>query len=135
MADDGVYRITTPEVNMKLATVELRVRDWPAAVTWFRDVFGLKVLLRVDDDGYALLQTGTAHLALKRTDTGPLPADADARPLLLFEVDDVERELARLTAHGVAILKPLRVSAENYRRVIVAGPEGQPILLFDWRGA
>jgi catechol 2,3-dioxygenase-like lactoylglutathione lyase family enzyme len=119
---------------MKLAIVELRVRDWPAAVTWFREVLGLKVLLRVEADGFALLQTQTAHLALKRSDAEPLPA-SEARPLLQFEVDNVEAELARLTAQGVTVLKPLQVSGEGYRRAVVAGPEGQGVGLFDWRAA
>src|SRR5438128_2376941 len=58
-----------------------------------------------------------------------------ARALTLqFEVADAEAEAARLAGQGVQPTRPLTASPEGYRRVDFAGPEGQPVCLFDWRG-
>src|SRR5262249_55259520 len=47
-------------VRCSLYFVELRVRDWPASVAWYRDVLGLELVLRVDADAFALFAAGPA---------------------------------------------------------------------------
>jgi hypothetical protein len=42
----------------QLFSVELRTSQWGALVEWYRSVLGLMVLVRVVDDGYALLAAG-----------------------------------------------------------------------------
>ncbi len=45
-------------VRPGLYCIELRTANWPASVEWYRQVLGLRVLVRVVDDGYALLEAG-----------------------------------------------------------------------------
>jgi predicted enzyme related to lactoylglutathione lyase len=118
---------------MKLMMVELYARNWTGVVDWYRHTLGLRVLLRVDEDGYALLEADGVQLAIKALD-GPNKSYGEdkSRPTLYFLVPDLEAELRRLSEQGVPLVKPLKVTAENYRRVVIADPEGQPICLFDW---
>lgn len=112
----------------KLAIVELRVRNWPAAVAWFRDHFQLTVKLEHPAEQYALLEAGNVQLAIK--------GDADAvvgnHVLLQWEVDDVVACQSALVAAGVRIVKPMKASDEGYRRIVVEGPEGLVVVVFDW---
>lgn len=71
-----------------LYCVELRTENWDALVEWYREVLGLRVLVRVIDDGYALLEAGETRLALlSRSSAG----EAAARVSLAFEVKDVRK--------------------------------------------
>ena len=47
-----------------LYCLELGTANWQASVDWYRTVLGLRVLVRVVDDGYALLEAGDTRLAL-----------------------------------------------------------------------
>ena len=53
-----------PEERPGLYCVELRTENWDQLVEWYREVLGLRVLVRVIDDGYALLEAGETRLAL-----------------------------------------------------------------------
>src|SRR5689334_9518822 len=69
-----------------LYCVELRTAQWAEMVRWYRETLGLKVLVRVVDDGYALLEAGDTRIALiERASPGPL----SARWSLGFEVADL----------------------------------------------
>lgn len=123
-------------MNMKLAIFERRAHDWEALVNWYRDVLGLKVLMRVEADGYAMLEAGGVHLAIKQAAAGTNGhtnghTNGDGSRLY-FAVEDLEAELRRLSDLGVPLVKPLKVTPENYRRAVIADPEGQRICLFDW---
>ena len=104
----------------------LTVADWPAAVAWYRDVLGLRVLLRVEADRFALLTAGTGRVALKAGTPQP------GTLLLTFEVDDLPAEMTRLAAAGVVPERPPRASPEGYRRAEQRDPDGYRICLFDW---
>jgi len=47
-----------------LYCIELRTANWQSSVEWYRSALGLKVLVRVVDDGYALIEAGETRLAL-----------------------------------------------------------------------
>jgi hypothetical protein len=47
-----------------LYCIELRTSQWEVMVQWYRSALGLRVLVRVVDDGYALLECGETRLAL-----------------------------------------------------------------------
>jgi predicted enzyme related to lactoylglutathione lyase len=118
---------------MNLAMIELRADNWERLVEWYHDVLGLPVLMRVPANSYAMLQAGHVHLAIKERSTAPPAVQHEEGTTLYFAVSDVEAELQRLMELGVPLLKPLKVTPENYRRVIIADPEGQRICLFDWQ--
>lgn len=111
---------------VRLAIVELRVNEWPAAVEWFRTVFDLPVLMNAEAEQYALLNAGDVKLAIKHDST----AQTGDQVLLQWEVPDLESWLKQ---RSVNILKPLKVSHEGYRRVIIEGPEQRPLLVYEMK--
>lgn len=115
-------------MSFRLAIVELRVKDWVAAVAWFRKHFQLITKLEQPTQQYALLETGSIQLAIK--------ADQQVHPStqvqLQWEVDDLVATEQELRASGAMVTKPIKVSEEGYRRIIIDGPEGIQLLLFDW---
>jgi catechol 2,3-dioxygenase-like lactoylglutathione lyase family enzyme len=97
-------------------------------VDWYRDVLGLRVLVRVVDDGYALFEAGESRLAIiARESTG----EATRRISLAFEVADVVRFCARLQTLGYEVTRPGR-DPEGLREANTADPDGNRIRLFSW---
>ena len=97
-------------------------------VEWYRCVLGLRVLVRVVDDGYALLAAGDTRLALlQRPD-----ADQSSRRWSLgFEVADLESIQARLIEAGTEIVK-IKEDPEGFRELVATDPDGNRIRLFVW---
>src|SRR4051812_18914121 len=87
--------------SIGLYCVELRTSRWEASLRWFREILGLRVLVRVPEDGYALLEAGETRLVLlaREGDVEPSP-----RWSLGFEVDSLEAIILRLKAEGCKIL-------------------------------
>jgi catechol 2,3-dioxygenase-like lactoylglutathione lyase family enzyme len=111
-----------------LYCVELRTANWDALVEWYREVLGLRVLVRVIDDGYALLEAGETRLALIKRDATD---GASHRISLAFEVTNLQDTCQRLIAAGSPILYPVR-NPERLRETTTADPDGNRIRLFSW---
>jgi catechol 2,3-dioxygenase-like lactoylglutathione lyase family enzyme len=113
-----------------LYCVEIRTTNWAALVEWYREVLGLRVLVRVIDDGYALLEAGENRLALvSRRETGP----PTQRISLAFEINDVPRLCSRLKRAGAPVTHPTR-DPEGLREANTYDPDGNRIRLFSWPG-
>ncbi len=110
-----------------LYCVELRTDNWDALVEWYREVLGLRVLVRVIDDGYALLEAGETRLALLARPSG----EPSKRVSLAFEVSDMRHILARLQAVGSSFSHPKR-DQEGLREANTTDPDGNRIRLFSW---
>jgi predicted enzyme related to lactoylglutathione lyase len=111
-----------------LYCVELRTAQWEQSVRWYREALGLRVMVRVVDDGYALLEAGETRLALiARRSPGP----PSSRWSLGFEVDDLEETIARLTQAGSTVSRPQR-DPEGFREAVTHDPDGNTIRLFVW---
>lgn len=108
-----------------LAIIELHFRHWAAAVNWFREHFQLQTILHHPSEEYALFQAGAVQLAIK----GNSSAVVTNQILLQWQVPDVEAWQTTAT-----ILKPVKTSPEGYRRLVIEGPEGLPLLLYDFAG-
>jgi catechol 2,3-dioxygenase-like lactoylglutathione lyase family enzyme len=111
-----------------LYCVELRTTHWHALLDWYRDVLGLRVLVRMTDDGYALLEAGDNRLALLARDS---TGEATHRISLAFEVNDMRQVIVRLRAAGATITHPER-DPEGLREAITVDPDGNRIRLFAW---
>jgi catechol 2,3-dioxygenase-like lactoylglutathione lyase family enzyme len=111
-----------------LYCVELRTADWQASVEWYRRVLGLRVLVRVTDDGYALLEAGDTRIALLARTT---PGEPSRRVSLAFEVRDLPSLVARLEHDGTPIVHP-KHDPEGLREVNTTDPDGNRIRLFCW---
>jgi catechol 2,3-dioxygenase-like lactoylglutathione lyase family enzyme len=111
-----------------LYCVELRTADWDASVEWYRQVLGLRVLVRVTDDGYALLEAGETRIALLARAT---PGEPTRRISLAFEVRDMNRIVSRLQSKGAPIIHP-KHDPEGLREINTTDPDGNRIRLFCW---
>ncbi len=111
-----------------LFSVELRSGQWESLVAWYRNVLGLRVLVRVVEDGYALFEAGDTRLAILLRDT---PGEASGRWSLGFEVNDLSPQLARLQEHGSPVDGP-KEHPEGFRELITVDPDGNKIRLFSW---
>jgi len=114
--------------SIGLYCVEIRTANWQASLQWYREVFGLRVLVRVVDDEYALLEAGETRLSLLgRTQ----PGDTSRRISLAFEVEDLDEIVHRLHRAGSTVSLPQK-DREGLREASTADPDGNPIRLFEW---
>ena len=121
--------MTQPTVEQPaLFSVELRSSRWAELVEWYRTVLGLRVLLRVIDDGYALLESGNTRLAILSREA---PSDSSSRWSLGFEVADLEPYRKRLAAAGAEIIPP-REHHEGFNELVTHDPDGNRLRLFAW---
>lgn len=111
-----------------LYCVELRTAQWAEAVQWYREALGLRALVRVVEDGYALFEAGETRLALLARKT---PGEQSPRWSLGFEVENLDIVARRLLDAGSHVTRP-RPSAEGFQEIITADPDGNTIRLFAW---
>lgn len=111
-----------------LFSVELRSRQWEVLVDWYRNVLGLRVLVRVVEDGYALFEAGDTRLAILARE---MPGEPSGRWSLGFEVHDLMPQAERLAEHGSPVDGP-KVHHEGFSELITLDPDGNKIRLFSW---
>jgi lactoylglutathione lyase len=115
-----------------LAYVILYVSDLESSVAFYRDVLG--VPLKFVDHGYAEFATQGARLGLFDP-AGLQDLIGRSRPApgpgaeVLFLVDDVDREAARLRDAGATILSGPVDRPWGHRTVHVADPDGHVVEL------
>jgi predicted enzyme related to lactoylglutathione lyase len=124
----GEGRPMSPPAAPELFCVELRTTRWAELVEWYCSAVGLTVLMRVVDDGYALLAAGTAKLAILARES---PGPASGRISLGFEVTDVDAVHGRLVAAGADATAP-RLHPEGFRELVVHDPDGNTLRVFSW---
>lgn len=112
----------------ELYAIELRTTRWETMVAWYKQAMGLRSLLRVEEDRYALLAAGNARLAIAERQ---LPGEASARWCLAFEVPDLDLAQARLEGAGAEV-GPRRLHPEGFTALTVNDPDGNRIRLFTW---
>jgi len=123
-------------MKITASAVSLNVDDVAASVRFLTTHFGFTE--EMSADGFASLGRADAgmNVVFLRRGLETLPADQRddhaAGLILAFEVDDLESELARLQAEGVAITMPLRAEEWGERAFQVRDPNGVIIELLDW---
>lgn len=121
------------------SAVSLNVDDVAASSAFLADHFGFREEMAAD--GFASLTREDAgmNVVYLRRGLASLPDDqredhADG-VILAFVVDNLDAELARLTAEGVAITMPLREEPWGERAFQVTDPNGVIIQLVDWNAS
>lgn len=120
------------------SAVSLNVDDVPASSAFLVEHFGFREEMAAD--GFASLTREDAgmNVIFLRRGLGSLPDDQRddhaAGLILAFVVDDLEGELARLRAEGVAITMPLIEEEWGERAFQVRDPNGVIVQLVDWSG-
>ncbi|HEX4149408.1 MAG TPA: VOC family protein [Pirellulales bacterium] len=116
---------------MDLYAVELRTMDWRRLVAWYRGVLGLRVLVRVEDDRYALLAAGPARIAIVETRREEMATVVVGPDRLIFEVDDFEAAVGRIersTGQQAAV----RREAEGFVQCAATDPDGRSVRVIAW---
>ncbi len=117
--------------TLRLFMVEVRVTDFVRSLAWYRDILGLTPLLVDEARGFALLGTEGGHIALK---AGAADISPRADLQIVFEVEDVGIDRARLCALGEEVAEPVENPDEGYTEIRLNDPDGTPIRLFSWTG-
>jgi uncharacterized glyoxalase superfamily protein PhnB len=116
--------------------VALTVDDVPASTAFLVDHFGFQI--EMSADGFASLTRDDSgmHVAFLRRGLSTVPDDQRddhaSGVILAFTVDDLEGELARVQAEGVAITMPLTSEEWGERAFQVRDPNGVIVQLVDW---
>lgn len=123
-------------MQITASAVSLNVEDVAASSAFLTEHFGFRQEMAAD--GFASLareDTGM-HIAFLRRGLAVLPDDQRDKHatglILAFTVDNLEGELARLRAEGVAITMPLTVEEWGERAFQVTDPNGVIVQLMDW---
>ncbi len=116
----------------KLDIVIVRVRDWPAAVQWYTEKLGLKLLYREDDHRWCQMAfpDGGATLALFGVDSLELTTRNRCVPNIL--VNDLNVTVDALRGRGVEFRGDIRGGDEGYRIASLIDPEGNELQLYEW---
>lgn len=115
--------------GIELSFTELRTAGWAAAVRWYVEVLGLRLVLEDIEHRFALLEAGASRLALRGGGDVVAPGH---RLRLVFRVDDVDAARERLLRRGVDVGPAVDNPREPYRSVTLHDLEGTPITLFSW---
>ena len=110
---------------MRLNQVTVGATDFYASVDFYRKL-GLRLIVSADK-GYARfeLPDGEATLSIHLQDEVPTGG-----PLIYFEVDDVDAEVARLEGLGIGPITPPRDEPWLWREARLNDPAGNPLCLF-----
>jgi len=100
-----------------LYCIEVVTRQWEAMVAWYRDTVGLRTLIRMTDDRYAMLAAGATRLAILGRDVEQSPPAQRHR--LVFEVAELATPPARRHSEGFLELK-------------LTDPDGNSVRLICW---
>lgn len=120
------------------SAVSLNVEDAAASSRFLQQHFGFREEMAAD--GFASLARDDVgmNVVFLRRGLATLPEDQRethaAGLILAFVVDDLEGELARLEAEGVAVTMPLTPEEWGERAFQVRDPNGVIVQLVDWNG-
>jgi len=116
----------------RLDIVVIKVKDWPAAVRWYTEEFGLRLLYREDDHRWCQLAfpDGGTTLALFGVDAVDLTTQNRCIPDIL--VDDLAATVDYLRRRGVAFRGDIRGGDEGYRVISLIDPEGNELQFYEW---
>lgn len=112
----------------KLDTLDLIVRDVPAAVDFFEQVVGLTPRFR--DDNFTEIECGAINIMLTKVTIVPvLPLGG---VILRFEVDNMAETRRRVEKYGATILAENIQDDIGLESLHIAGPEEIIIDLYHW---
>jgi len=111
---------------MRLNQVTAAASDLGASIAFY-ELLGLKLIVKSEHYARFELPEGEATFSLHGVD-GPIPREN--APQLYFEVDDVEREIRRLTQAGVAIERQPQHQTWLWHEAWLRDPAGNAICIY-----
>jgi predicted enzyme related to lactoylglutathione lyase len=117
----------------KLDLVEIRVKDWPAAMRWYAEVLGLSVRHVEDEEQFGIMAFPEGHMGLALFgEPEEVVSGFPNRCYPVVIVDDLDATLQELGQKGVAVRLGPRGGDEGFRRAIILDCEGNDIELVEW---
>jgi predicted enzyme related to lactoylglutathione lyase len=129
-----------PAAAVRQLRLVVRVDDFDAALTFYRDVLGLPVELALDGEQgarLAILQAGRATLELSNSaqvamiDAIEVGAPISPQLRVALEVGDVDAATTAATVAGATLLAPVTVTPWRSRNARLAAPAGLQLTLFE----
>jgi catechol 2,3-dioxygenase-like lactoylglutathione lyase family enzyme len=125
------------EMKITASAISLNVDDVTASASFFKHHFDFSqemsadgfVSLTRDDAGFNLIFLRTGLESFKPIHLGGHQADG---LLIVFVVEDIDREYARLQAEGVPITTPIETEPWGERFFQVTDPNGVVVQLVQW---
>ncbi|MFH8369265.1 VOC family protein [Streptomyces sp. NPDC018031] len=123
-------------MRITASAISLTVDDVRASVGFFTDHFGFRT--EMEADGFASLGRDDAapNLVFLQTGAEVLPEDIRRQHaqglIVVFTVEDLAGEEARLRSEGVEITLPLREEPWGERLFMVTDPNGVLVELVEW---
>jgi predicted enzyme related to lactoylglutathione lyase len=117
----------------KLDLVEIRVRDWPAAMRWYAEVLGLSVRHVEEEEQFGIMAfpEGTMGLAIYG-EPDEVVSGFPNRCYPVVIVDDLDTTLRELGQKGVIVRRGPRGGDEGFLSAIILDCEGNDISLIEW---
>ena len=113
--------------------IHISVTDVDTSVAFYRDVLGIPLLFQVPGQPMAFFASGDVRLYLGV----PESSEFASRCVLYFRVEDVDAEVARLTALGVQFRgEPQVAHRDGAHELWLAGltdPDGHQVILMEER--
>jgi len=111
--NDGV----SPSGSLGLFCVELLTSQWETMIAWYRETLGLRALVRMPEDQYALFAAGGTRIAILGRSS--LDESSARRLRLVFEVSTLA-------------VPPARLHPEGFLERRLADPDGNAVHLVAW---
>lgn len=125
-------------MKITASAVSLNVEDVTASSAFLTEHFGFRQAMAADGFASLAREDTAMYVVFLRRGLQTLPDDQRDKHatglILAFTVDNLEGELARLRAKGVAITMPLTVEEWGERAFQVTDPNGVIVQLMDWAG-
>jgi catechol 2,3-dioxygenase-like lactoylglutathione lyase family enzyme len=112
----------------RLDIVSIRVRDWKAAVEWYRDKLGLKPL-GLHDHPWCMMALPEGDTVLALDGTNPVLGASNCIPSI--QCEDLPSTLVLLKERGVEFTRELEED-EGYRMATLRDCEGNLINVYEY---
>jgi catechol 2,3-dioxygenase-like lactoylglutathione lyase family enzyme len=113
-----------------LDLVTIQVREWAEAVRWYTQVLGLPIITLEEEDGFCMLRTDGATLALASDHPDQAAGTEENRLAPAFRVTDLDGTLERLRSFGVKVDPRIDGEDEGYRLARIYDLEGNRLHLY-----
>ncbi|MEX1041409.1 MAG: VOC family protein [Pirellulaceae bacterium] len=115
-----------------LFAIEIRTSRLPEMIRWYETYLRLKVILRVQDDGYVLLARENLRIALLRRPEESLPPPN--RMTLALESDDLEsiEKVAQTQTASGEEAPAIQTNDEGLQELTLTDPDGNRVKFFRW---
>ncbi|MCC9607020.1 VOC family protein [Blastopirellula sp. JC732] len=115
-------------MKAELFAVEIRTAEFETMLEWYKNVLQLKVGIRQQEEGYALLVGDGYRIALLSRDDA---IQGQAIVSLAIEVDDFDVWRESLNSKSVPLVA--QENREGFRELKLTDPDGNRVKLFAWR--